>query len=272
MASDKTSRPFAELALSIFAAVLLCLTSVIGILAPEWVYPTMDQQISLVPNDIVNLLLGLPFLLAVIFLARRGRLWARLCWPGALLYIVYNSLVAVVSLFPGLLSLAHLVQLALCAAIFWFMGSRLNWAVMRNTDHAGKWEKPAGGVLTGMGAIFLVRAIALVFSGQEASFFNSVEFAVTLTDLILSPLWIFMGIALLRGKVYGRVGAAACLSQLIALFVGLMLVMHIQPLLTGASLVIGDFLVIVIMSLVVIIPAVLFIGSLENQLPSGIYK
>lgn len=248
------------------------LTSLIGVLAPDQAYPTPEQRASLVPNDIVNLLLGLPFLAAIIWQARRGRLWARLCWPGALLYIVYNSLVAVINLFPAFLSLAHLVQLTLCAAVLWFMGSRLDWAVMRSTAPAGKWEMPAGGVLSGMGALFLVRAVALIFSAPDAAYFKSVDFAVTLTDLVFSPLWIFLGIALLRGKVYGYVGAAACLSQLIALFVGLMLVMHIQPLLNGAALAIGDFLVILIMSLVVIIPAVLFIGSLENQLPAGIYK
>jgi hypothetical protein len=272
MKPNKSSLPFAELALSICAGLLLMLTSLVGVLAPGQAYPTPEQQASLVPNDIVNLLLGLPFLAVMIWQAQRGRLWARLCWPGALLYIVYNSLISVINLFPAFFSLAHLVQLALCAATLWFMAARLNREALGRKIAGGKWEIAAGWVLTVMGAIFLARAAALIFSAPDAAYFKSVEFAVTLTDLIFSPLWIFLGIALLRGKVFGNVGTAACLSQLIALYAGLMLVMLIQPMMSGAALVIGDFLVIAVMSLVVIIPGLLFIAGLEKRLPGEIFR
>jgi hypothetical protein len=264
--------PFAELALSIIAALLLCITSFIGILAADWAYPTMDQKISLIPNDVVNLLVGLPFLAAMIWLARRGSLWARLCWPGALLYILYNSIIAIISLVPGTVSLLHLIQVVLCGVILRVMWSRLDKAFIIGTVAGNIYQNMAGGILTGMGVLFLVRAIFLISSTQEQAFFSSVEFAVTLADMAFSPVWIIMGIAMLRQKVIGCLGGAACISQFIALYVGLMLVMHIQPLMTGAPLAIGDFLVIAIMALIVLIPGLFFIGGLEKQLPTEIFR
>ena len=65
------------------------------------------------PNDLVNLLVGLPFLLGVLWLAWRGRLLGRLCWPGALLFVTYNAIAYVYALPPGWPFLLNLTLLAL---------------------------------------------------------------------------------------------------------------------------------------------------------------
>ncbi|MHC1782045.1 MAG: hypothetical protein AB9891_04645 [Anaerolineaceae bacterium] len=60
------------------------------------------------------------------------------------------------------------------------------------------------------------------------------------------------------------IGGAACLSQFGVLFVGLLLVFYIQALLNQTPLQTTDFVVILIMSLLILIPSVLFFTGLEK--------
>ncbi len=58
--------------------------SAAGLLFPAALYPAQALRQSFVTNDVVNLVIGLPFLLGTPALARRGRLAGLLFWPGAL--------------------------------------------------------------------------------------------------------------------------------------------------------------------------------------------
>jgi hypothetical protein len=263
--SKFSTLPFAGLVLSIAAALLLCLTSLIGILAPEWAYPTTDLQMSLVPNDIVNLLVGLPFLAAMVWLALRGRLWARLCWPGAFLYFIYNSLVAVASLRPGLLVIAHFMQIIVSLAAVFLLLRRAEKLDLSFQCKGCAAAKLAGIIMAIMGMLFLLRAIGLIVHPPSSDYFSSVEFKVSLADLAFAPVWIFYGVSLTLQKPAGYIGGSACLSQFGVLFVGLLLVMYIQSAQTQTPLQTADILVILAMSLIVLIPSALFFTGLEKN-------
>ena len=75
---------------SIICAILMTTVSLGGLLVPTFFYPTIELIQTFVPNDVVNLLLGLPILLGSMWLTRHGKLIGLLFWPGALWYIVYN--------------------------------------------------------------------------------------------------------------------------------------------------------------------------------------
>ena len=89
--------------------------SVIGLLYGAVVYPADDLFQSFVPNDVVNLLIGLPILLGSMWIARRGELIGRLLWPGTLLSLLHNYTVYVLAMPLNLAFLLHLTLLTLSA-------------------------------------------------------------------------------------------------------------------------------------------------------------
>ena len=60
--------------LSFIAAALMTLLSIAGLLRPSRLYPTEALLQSCMPNDVINLVIGLPILLGSMWLARRGKL------------------------------------------------------------------------------------------------------------------------------------------------------------------------------------------------------
>jgi hypothetical protein len=69
---------------SVLIVVLMAIASTAGILFRSSIYPTEELTRTFVPNEVVNLIIGLPFLLGSMGLARRGQMIGLLCWPGGL--------------------------------------------------------------------------------------------------------------------------------------------------------------------------------------------
>ena len=78
--------------LSLLIAILMTVASVAGLFARASIYPTEELVQSFVPNDVVNLFIGLPILLGSMYLAWHGKLVGLLCWPGALFFVTYTYL------------------------------------------------------------------------------------------------------------------------------------------------------------------------------------
>ena len=76
--------------LSFLIVILMTVASVAGLLYSVFIYPTEALYRAFVPNDVINLFVGLPILLGSMWLARHDKLIGLLCWPGALLYVFYN--------------------------------------------------------------------------------------------------------------------------------------------------------------------------------------
>ena len=108
--------------ISILIALLMTAAGLIGLLAPETVYPDGTARESLLPNDVVNLAVGVPMLLLSMWLTHRGKLIGLLFWPGALFYPIYNYLAYLFALphsilFVPLLALAVLSVYALIGLV-----------------------------------------------------------------------------------------------------------------------------------------------------------
>jgi hypothetical protein len=59
------------------------------------IYPAGEALYFSVATEVINLVVGLPALLGPMWLARRGRLVGLLCWPGALLHVLYIHVKAI---------------------------------------------------------------------------------------------------------------------------------------------------------------------------------
>ena len=102
-------------ALSFVIALLVAVAAVAGLLFRNSVYPTEELILSFLPVDVFHLGVGLPILLGSMWLARRGRLTGLLCWPGALLYVLYSYVTNLIGVPFGVLFLPYLLLVTLSA-------------------------------------------------------------------------------------------------------------------------------------------------------------
>ncbi|MBN2003661.1 MAG: hypothetical protein JXA21_09920 [Anaerolineae bacterium] len=253
--------------LALVVAILMTGASVAGLLAPNALYPTAALRQSSVPNDAVNLLLGLPILLGAMALARRGKLLGLLFWPGALLYVLYNTLVYVFAMPLGWMTAIYAALALLSATTPVVLIMRMDREAVRQQFAGAVPARVPGGALVGFGALFLLRGAGLVantLSGQATLL--PTESALLAADVVFSVAWIVGGVLLWRRQALGYVLGAGLLFQAGALFVGLILVLLLQPLLTPAPFVLADVIVIAVMTLIYLVPFALFVrGAISTH-------
>jgi hypothetical protein len=252
--------------LSSLIAILIVLVSVISLLYRDAIYPTKDLNQSFVPNDVVNLLIGVPILLGSMWLTGHGELIGLLCWPGALLFVLYNYIAYIFAMPLNAVFLLHLtlVTLSMYTAIGLVASIDGEAVKQRLADSVPK--KVAGGILTGLGILFFLRVIGITVNAfvNQAPIAET-ELAVQIADFLITPTWIIGGILLWRLKALGYVTGLGLLFQASMLFIGLIVFLLLQPFLTAAPFVLTDIIVISIMGLVCFIPFALFARGVMSK-------
>jgi len=251
---------------SIIVAILMTIASIAGLISRETIYPTEELVQSFVPNDVVNLFIGLPILLDSMWLTRHGKLIGPLFWMGALFFVFYNYIgyIFAVPLTWGFILYLSLTVLSVYTFISLVISideervsQRLKGAVP---------EKFAGGVLTGLGLLFVLRVIGvLAGSVIKGSDLPGIELAVNVADLFITPAWVIGGIQLWRRQTFGYVTGLGLLFQGSMLFIALIIFLLLQPVLTNAPFAAVDVIVVFLMGLICFIPFGLFIrGAISN--------
>lgn len=244
--------------LSLITAVLMTAVSLAGLVFPENLYPSEDLRRSFIPNDLVNLLIGLPILLISLALAQRGKLIGLLFWPGALFYVAYNYLAYAVALPFTWQFIFYLILIGLSAVMIIMLLSRMDGERIREQLTEKVHERLAGGILVVLGGLFFVRAILQLVQAD----LSGPELGVTIADLLTTPFWVMGGLLLWRKQALGYASGAGLLYQGSMLFLALLIFFILQPILTGASFPLVDFVVIAIMGLVCFIPLGLFVKGI----------
>ena len=249
--------------LSGILATLLLLTSLAGILRPEKLYASAELRASFLPNDVVNLALGVPFLVLFMLQAGQGQPIAQLLWPGAALFVAYNALAYAVALTGSPFFGLYLLELALSLGIFFLLLQAIDAAAVASRAVGNVHEKLAGWVLLGLGLLILFRNMGVIFGSGLSS---GVDTGVMAADLLSIAVWVSTGVWLLGRKNAGyRMGPAA-LFQASLLFLSLIVVMAIQPLFGVGVYGAVDFAVIAFMSLVCWVPFFLQLQALRRAL------
>ena len=248
--------------LSVFSAILMAVVSIAGFAFSTAVYPREDLIRSFVPNDLVNLVIGLPVLLVSMALARRGKLAGLLCWPGALFFVLYNYLIYTLAMpFNGI----YLVYLALDGLSLW-----ATIVLIYRIMDSNLQQKLAGFVpvkfpaivLIGLGLVYFFRAISLIIPAlSNGAGHISPDLATSISDLLVMPFWATSGILLWLKKPFGYASGLGLLYQGSMLFIALLVYFVLQPFLTAAPFALSDFIVILIMGLVCFIRLVYFLGA-----------
>ena len=150
--------------LSLVIALMVIITSVIGVLYQEKIYPTENLLHTFVPNDTLNLLAGLPFLLISIWLTWRGKLIGLLCWPGAIFYMIYVYFPYIICVPFNILFLPYLILFSL--SIYTLIGIIVS---IDGTDVSNQVSdtvpaKISGGILIGLGVLIILRQTGLIIN------------------------------------------------------------------------------------------------------------
>ena len=253
-------------ALSLCISVLIATAASAGILFQERLYPTLELRRSFLTNDYVILFIGLPMLLGSMWATWFGSLLGLLFWPGALVFVLYNYFIYVFALPFNLMFLLSLllVMLSIYTLISLLTSMNGTWIRQRLADVVP--ERFAGGVLAGLGFLFFLRAfaaLAIALAGQTT--IEETELALLATDLLIAPAWMIGGLLLWQRKEFGYISGLGLLFQASMLFIGLIIVLLMQPSMTGSAFVLSDVIVVFAMGLVCFIPFALFIRGVLSS-------
>jgi len=253
-------------AISLVIAVLMAIASVAGLLYQTIIYPTDELLQSFVPNDVVNLFIGLPILLGSMWLVRRGKLSGLLFWPGALLYVFYTYIVYVFSMPFNVAFLLHLTLVTLSGYTMIGLIASIDGKAVQNRLAGVVPERAGGSVLAGLGILFFVRVIGVMVSALISQTpVTATELALHIADFMIAPMLVVGGVLLWRREVLGYVTCLGLLFQASMLFIGLIFILILQPFITASQFVLSDVLVIFVMGMVCFIPFALFVRGVTSK-------
>jgi len=241
--------------LSLVGAILMAVVSLGGLLYPSTFYPTDELLQSFFANDVVNLLIGLPILLGSMWLVRHGKLVGLLLWPGALLYVLYTYIAYVFGIPFSLLTFVYLVLVLVSTYCVFDLLKSIDRKSVQERISEGVPVRTAGGVLIVFGVLFTFRAFSMIADAStNQTMLPSSELGVLIADIVISILFVAGGSLLLRRSSLGYVSGLGLLFVGSMLFIGLIMVLLLQPVLTDATFVPVDVIVVFIMGLICFIP------------------
>jgi len=254
-------------ATSFLIAILMTVASIAGLRYRALIYPTDELVWTFVSNDVVNLFIGLPILLGSMYLAWRGKLIGLLCWTGALFFLLYNYTAYVFAMPLNWAFPLHLALTMLCTYTLIALVASINGKAIQQRLSGAVPERFAGGVLAGLGLLFLLRVIDVMFNAlSSGNLLTEAELAVNIADFLTTPAWVIGGILLWQRKEFGYITGLGLLFQGSMLFIALIAFLLLQRLLTPTPFAITDIAVILVMGLICFIPFGMFVrGVVKTQ-------
>lgn len=252
--------------LSLIIALLMATASITGLLYGSVIYPTDELFRSFMPNDGVNLFIGIPILLGSMWLTRQGQLIGLLFWPGALFFVLYNYIAYVFAIPFNIVFLPYLMLVMLSTYTLSSLVASIDGKLIKTGLLGAVPERAIGGSLIGLGTLFSLRVIGvMVHALVSQAPIAAPELAVLIADFMVTPAWVVGGILLWRRESLGYLTGMGLLFQASMLFVALIAFMLLQPLLTAAPLNLTDIAVVFAMGMVCFIPFILFVRGILSQ-------
>jgi len=260
-----------EYLLSLAVALVMTLTAIAGIVYQTDIYPTDELRYAKVPNDIINLAVGLPILLVSMWLARCGKLIGLLCWPGALFYMLYVYLPYLLIVPFGPLFLPHLIIVSLSASTMIVVVSSINCEEVSKHLAGSVPAKTTGGILTGLAVFIIVRQTALIVTALiNRTSVATADLILWIDDFMVAcPALLASGILLWRRKPFGYMSGAGLLLAYGLLALGVIPVMAVQAHHRGSTLDAVDVIVLAVMALICFVPFGFFMRGASEKRVGG---
>jgi hypothetical protein len=246
----------------VMISISIGILSSLGLLFPHLVYPDAELRSTFMPNDFVNLVVGLPVLLVPLWLARRDRLSGGLLLPGALFFVVYSFIPYVWALFPSITALPYALLVIFSGILIFQILKGLDWTALKGCLQGRVRERFAGSVLIILALLILGRNVGVLLGSSPIA---KTELAVLAADFAIVPFWFGGGLSLWKrdGFVYGA--GLGLLYQSSMLYLALVVLMVAQPFLTGKSFPAADILVIAGMGIICLVPFLMFVRGVERK-------
>jgi hypothetical protein len=253
----------------ISALIIACLSAsatILGIFFGSTIYPTDELFSNFISNDVVNLIIGPPIILASIFLTMRNKLVGLLFLPGALLFVIYNYLIYVLAIPLNWVFLLYITLIISSVYTTISLASSIDGTEIQQQLTGVVHERISGVILVAMGLLFMLQAGgAMIDAFTNQIQITGIDFAVHIADFSISPVLVIGGLLLWRRKEFGYASGLGLLFQASMLFIGLIVFLVIQPLLTTTPFLLIDVLVVSIMGLICFIPLALFIRGVNAK-------
>lgn len=250
---------------TIIIAILMAVAAGSGLLWSETIYPTSELLQSFLPTDVSLVFIGLPMLLVSMWLTWRGKLIGLLFWPGAVFFVLYNYIVYVLAMPLTAAYLLYLAVIPLSVYTLINLLASIDQREVKGRLEGAVSERLAGGVLAGLGFLFFLRAIYIIVSAlTRQTLITETELAANSTDFIIAPAWVIGGMLLWRHQALGYTTGLGLLFQGSMLFIGLIIVLLLQPILADMPIGFVDVVVVFIMGLICFIPCGLFIRGVTR--------
>lgn len=248
---------------SFIIIILMIVASVSGILFSNIFYPSDELLFTFMSNDVVNLIIGLPVILISIFLTAQKKMIGLLFWPGALLFVAYNYLIYILAMPFNIAFFLHLILVTLSIYTLISLVASIDGEKIQPRLTGLVNERMSGGILVFLGILFLIQVVGVFIT----SIINQVsitptELATHVSDFIISPALIIGGTLLWQRKKFGYISGLGLLFQSSMLFVGLIVFLIIQPLLTSTPFLTADILIVFVMGLICFVPFTLFVRGI----------
>lgn len=237
--------------------------SLYSLLNRHQLYAAPEVYSSFMPNDLVNLVLGVPFLGLAMLLFRAKKFAGLMLWPGALFFLLYQYTPYLVAVRDTLLWYVWAVQVVLALLSLIGLLVSVNGLDIRERLSDRVRIRLSGWVLTLLGLLILGRQATLLgvalYQGDEIEW---LEAAVWVADLAVAvPLLLVSGIGLLRRGVAGFVLAGGMLLAYLLLTIAVIGVLYYQSRYEGSFLNRVDMGVLGAMALVCLWPTIGFLNG-----------
>jgi hypothetical protein len=255
-------------AFSLVIAVIMAVVAAAGLLFPGTVYPTDEVIMSFAPVDAFHLVVGLPVLLGSLWLARRGKLIGLLCWPGALLYLLYSYITNLVGVPFGILFLPYLLLVTLSAYTTIGLVASIDSEAVRQRLNGNVPARVAGGILIGLTILFIILNVSAVITALTSQPPGEPEHPVyvLIADFtVVIPTCLVGGLLLWRRQALGYVGGAGLLLMYSLLFAGLIPVMVFPTFYDASPMPVVDIVMIFIWCIMCFILFVLFVRGITRS-------
>jgi hypothetical protein len=260
-------------AVSLVVALLVAVAAIAGLLFRTTIYPTDELILAYLPVDAFHLVVGLPILLGSMWLAARGKLVGLLCWPGALLYVLYSYITNLVGVPFGVLFLPYLLLITPSAYTTIGLVASIDSEAVRKRLTGVVPARAAGGILVGLTGLFVLMNVANIFTAttnQPASTPDLVP--VWIADFVtVIPTCLVGGVLLWRRKALGYVAGVGLLLQYSLLFIGLAVVLAYPAFHDARAIDISGVVTMVACGLICLVLLALFVrGIMSGRSPRPI--
>lgn len=253
--------------LTFATTLLMTAASIIGLASPDLMYPSAELRLALLPNDALNLALGVPVLLIALWLAQRGRLTGLLMWPGGLFYVLYTYLYYLIGAPITALFLPYLLLVTLSACTLIAIIAAVDAPAVRGRLSGAVPARVSAGILLALAIIIIARQLSLVFTTlANAAPITPLERGLWLSDsLIAAPALLIIGASLWQRKPLGYVAGAGLFLQYGVLSIELAAVLTYGARISGSPLSVADVIVVLIMAIFCFVPFALFVRAAASE-------